>query len=100
MSRTNTPAASSASASIATRVRSCWRLKAALLVALTALFCVPYAYLAHHASFAAHDLPLLPPDRWAGFDPRWVWVYQSIYLLTGTLPWLATRKAQLANYVI
>ncbi len=87
------------SISLAERVRTCARLKAALLVALTTLFCVPYVYLAHYAMFPVHDLPLTPLDHWAGFDTRWVWVYQSIYLITATLPWLASSRAQLMRYI-
>ncbi len=66
---------------------------------LTTVFCVPYVFLAHHVFFPVRTLPLLAPDRWAGFNVRWVWVYQSIYLLTATLPWLATRREQLQKYL-
>lgn len=97
MSRISTPAKSSIS--LGRRVRACWRLKLALLAGLTTAFCVPYVFLAHHAFFPVRSLPLLWIDRRAGFDPDWVWVYQSVYLLTGTLPWLATSREQLMRYV-
>lgn len=103
MSRTSTLGESSidgAPGSLWARVTTLWRTKLALLVVLTAGFCATYIYLAHHAFFPVRDLPLLWIDRVAGFDPRWVWVYQSVYLLTGTLPWLATTREQLRRYVI
>ena len=90
--------AGSLSGSLMERFRSLWPLKVLLLVGLTALFCIPYIFLAHHPYFAVHELPTLPPDRWTGFDRRWVWVYQSLYLLTGTLPGLATSREQLMRF--
>ena len=97
MSKTSTPEKSSIN--LPMRLRTCFAFKATLLVGLTILFCVPYIYLAHHAFFPVHDFTLSSIDKWAGFDTRWVWVYQSIYLLTGSLPWLATHRTQLWNYV-
>lgn len=85
--------------SLCGRLSSLWRLKLALLVVLTAGFCVPYMYLAHNAFFPVRTLPLLWIDRVAGFDARWVWVYQSIYLLTSTLPLLADSKRDLRRFV-
>lgn len=97
MSTTNTPAGSSTD--LARRLSLLWPLKAFLLLALTVLFCLPYLYLGHHAFFRIHIPASLPIDRWAGYDPRWVWAYQSVYLLTSTLPWLATCRDQLRRYV-
>jgi membrane-associated phospholipid phosphatase len=85
---------------IADRLTRHWRLKLFMLVALTVCFCGPYMFLAHHAFSSVHDLPLTALDRLAGFDPRWVWVYQSVYLLTATLPWLATTRAELKTYLV
>jgi membrane-associated phospholipid phosphatase len=82
------------------RVVAEWRLKLLLLVGLTAAFCGPYLLLTHHAVRPVRDLPLTALDRWAGFDPRWVWAYLSLYLLNPTLPWLATSRAQLQRYVV
>lgn len=80
------------------RLAAHWRLKLALLVGLTVAFSVPYIYLAHHPLFPPRDLPLTWLDRVAGFDQRWVWVYQSVYLLTGTLPWLAGTRDELKRF--
>lgn len=110
MSRTSTPAELSTEAGVACtagitptvwqRVRAHWRLKLLMLVGLTISFCGPYLFLAHNAFFPVNELPLTVLDRLAGFDTRWVWVYQSVYLLTGTLPWLATQREQLRRYLI
>jgi len=81
------------------RFRSCWKLKLLLTLVLTILFCVPYLYLARHAFFPVRQVPAIWIDRAAGFEPRWVWVYQSVYLLTGCLPWLADSRAQLMQYL-
>ena len=64
------------------------------------LFCLPYIYLANYPIFT----PTLVPQTWLDhvipFQPAWIWVYQSVYLLTGTLPLLATTREQLRRYLI
>src|SRR6266516_2824865 len=102
MFKTSTLAESSTDGrlTIADRLTTHWRLKLLMLIALSICFCGPYVFLAHCGLFPARDLPLTAVDRLAGFDPRWVWVYQSIYLLTATLPWLATTRADLKTYLI
>lgn len=84
---------------LAVRLTCMWRLKLALLIGLTAGFLAPYLYLAHHLFFPVHQVPATWLDRAAGFNPNWVWVYQSLYLLTGTLPWLARTPEELWRYV-
>jgi hypothetical protein len=81
------------------RVKVLWRTKLLLLVAVTAAFSVAYQWLAHNPVFAPRDLPLTAVDRWAGFEPRWVWVYQSLYLLTGTAPLLARSREEIHAYL-
>src|SRR5258707_186190 len=102
MSKTSMPAELSIDGqmTIADRLTTQWRLKLLMLIALTVCFCGPYVFFAHRAFFPVRDLPLTAVDRLAGFDPRWVWVYQSVYLLTATLPWLATTRAELKTYLI
>lgn len=98
MFRTNMPAESFNE--LRGRCVALWRMKLALLVGLTVGFSVPYIYLAHRPLFTPHDLPLTWLDRVAGFNPQWVWVYQSVYLLTGLLPWLGQTREQLRRYII
>jgi hypothetical protein len=81
-------------------LRAHWRLKAGLLVVLTPLFCGPYLFLAHHALFPPRSLPLWPIDRWIGFSPTpWTVLYQSLYLITTFIPFMAITQEQLWRYV-
>jgi membrane-associated phospholipid phosphatase len=81
------------------RLRFEWRLKCALSAALTLAFCVPYFTLQRLTLFPGHTLPPTPLDRAVTFQPDgWVYVYQSVYLLFPTTPWLATSREQLARY--
>ena len=72
--------------------------KAGLGAALTLLFCVPYFTLQHVALFEARRFELSALDRAIGFDPRWVWAYQSVYLLICFVPWLSTSRDDLRRY--
>ena len=58
-----------------------WRYKAALSVALTLAFCVPYFLLQHVVIFPVRRLPLSLVDLSIPFSPGWVWIYQSVYVL-------------------
>jgi membrane-associated phospholipid phosphatase len=74
-------------------------MKLWLGAALTLVFCAGY--------FAIQYYPLRPPtrleltfiDRSVPFSPRWVWVYQSIYLLL-LASWLCETVDQLRRYAI
>jgi len=75
-----------------------WRFKFLLAVGLTLAFCIPYFLLMYFPLRPVRTLPLTGLDRFAGFDARWVWVYQSIYLPINVLPWLATTREQLWRF--
>ena len=81
--------------SIARRIRSHWRLKCALYVALALAFCVPYFALQRLPLLPVRTLPLTALDRLLPFSPAWAWVYQSTYLLLPTTAWLAISREQL-----
>ena len=81
-----------------TSIRTNWRLKLALTLALTAFFCIPYFTLQHLVLFPVRTLPLTAIDRAIRFDARWVWVYQSVYLLLLLVPWMTTKREQLVKY--
>lgn len=83
---------------IALCARANWRMKAALSARLTLFFCVPYFTLQRLTLFPARTLPLSAIDRAIDFDPRWVWVYQSVYLLLAIVPWMVTTRAELRQY--
>jgi membrane-associated phospholipid phosphatase len=73
-------------------------MKAALSAGLTLFFCVPYFALQHLPLAPARTLPLSAVDRAVDFDPRWVWAYQSVYLLLAVVPWMATTRPELRHY--
>lgn len=85
--------------SLQERILALWRLKITLALGLTVLFCVPYVYIANHPHFPVHDVPLTWLDKAIPFDHRWIWVYQSVYLLTGILPLLAHTREQLRRFI-
>jgi hypothetical protein len=78
---------------------SLWRIKLALMVGLTLLFCFPYVYIANHPLFPARDVPLTWLDSAIPFNHHWIWVYQSVYLLTALLPLVAHTREQLRRFV-
>ena len=81
-----------------TAVQCNWRLKLTLTLALTAFFCIPYFTLQRLVLFPVHTLPLTAIDDAIGFNARWVWVYQSAYLLLLAVPWTATKREELSKY--
>lgn len=83
---------------VAACARTNWRTKAALSAGLTLFFCVPYFALQRLTLFPVRTLPLSAVDRAIDFDPRWVWAYQSVYLLLTIVPWLITTRAELRRY--
>ena len=83
---------------IAARLATEARVKGWLGVALTLLFCVPYFALQQLGLFEARRFELSALDRAIGFDPRWVWAYQSVYLLLSFVPWLSTSRDDLRRY--
>ena len=85
-------------ADLAARVTAHWRFKVVLSIALTILFCVPYFTLQHVIVFPVRTLSLTPIDEAIAFNPRWVWVYQSVYVLIAVVPWLATSRPHLERY--
>jgi membrane-associated phospholipid phosphatase len=89
---------SDASGHIVSCARTNWRMKAALSAGLTVFFCVPYFTLQRFTLFPARTLPLSALDRAVDFDPRWVWAYQSVYLLLAIVPWMVTTPFELRRY--
>ena len=83
---------------IASCARTNWKTKAAMSAGLTLFFCVPYFTLQHLPLLPARTLPLSAIDRAIAFDPRWVWAYQSAYLLLTIVPWMVTARADLRRY--
>jgi membrane-associated phospholipid phosphatase len=84
--------------SLAARASSHWPLKTKMTVGLTLFFCAPYFALQHLALFEAREFDLIWIDRWAGFQPAWVWVYQSAYLLMPAAGWFSVSREHLRRY--
>jgi len=82
------------------RVMTRWQHKAWLTAWLTFVFVPLYLLLSHRVWQPLWNPPLMWFDRNIPFQPGWVWAYQSLYLITGTIPWLATTASQLRRYVV
>ena len=82
------------------RAMTRWRQKAWLTALLTFGFVPLYLLLSHRVWRPLWNPPLTWFDRHVPFQPGWVWAYQSLYLITGTIPWLATTAVQLGRYVV
>jgi hypothetical protein len=79
------------------RLRLEWRRKALLTLALPVVFCLGYFPLQRFPLSPARSFTPTWLDAAVSFDPRWVYVYLSLYLLT-PLPWLATSATELRRY--
>ena len=102
MSKTGMPAESSVDSakSWIARIAALWREKLGLTVALNIVFWSMYFFLSRHALFRAHALPMTWLDDWAGFRPfPWAWIYESNFLLVGTIPWLIATREELRRCV-
>jgi membrane-associated phospholipid phosphatase len=96
------PAASSAELTwpACRRFQALWRVKLVASVLVSLIFWTCYVFLSRHAFFPIHQFPQTNLDRWAGFRPvPWAWIYESIFLLTGIIPWLVVRLDQLRRYL-
>ena len=81
-----------------TLLRAHWRRKAALSLGLTIAFCLPYFLLQHVVFFPVRRLPLSALDSAIAFNPQWVWVYQSVYVLISIVPWFLASVDDLNRY--
>ena len=81
------------------RLRAHWRMKLWLGALLGTFFCAGYFTLQRVTIRPPRTFELTAIDRWAGFSPAWVWVYQSWYLLL-PLAWFAETREQLQRYTL
>ena len=80
------------------RLRAEWRLKLGLYVVLSVAFCAAYYLVGNYPLRTPTVLPMTAVDRAVGFDPRWVWVYESVFMLIPLGAMLATRRTELLTY--
>jgi hypothetical protein len=80
------------------RVTRQWPLKLGLSLLLPVVFCAAYFGLQRHPLLTPGRLPPTALDERIGFDPRWVYAYQSVYLLMA-VAWLATSATILSRYL-
>lgn len=80
------------------RLRASLPEKIAVLLGLSVGICVPYFLLQRVDAFPLYPPPVTPIDRWIGFDPAWIWSYQSVALLVPLAVLLASRRDELVRY--
>lgn len=82
------------------RFKAIWQLKLGATMVLSVIFWTGYLYLSRNAFFTLHELPMTWLDIWAGYRPQpWAWIYESVFLLTGIIPWLTVTREQLRRYL-
>jgi len=80
------------------RLRASIPEKIVVLLGLSIGICVPYFLLQRADAFPLYAPPVTRLDRWIGFEPGWVWPYQSVALLVPLAVLLANRRDQLMRY--
>lgn len=84
---------------ILTLLKTNWRLKLLVTVALNGFYWIGYATLGHYAFFPLRAVPLTTVDRLVPFDPDpWGWIYFSQFLFTAGLPWMLTDRLDIRRY--
>jgi hypothetical protein len=73
-------------------------LKVWLSVGLTVFFCACYFSLQNVVFLPVRAFPLTRLDNAIPFNPRWVWAYQSVYLLLALVPWALSARDDLVRY--
>jgi len=92
------PAPASRGPSILERLRAHFALKLALFALLTLAFCIPYYLIGYYPLRTPAMLPLTFVDRAIAFNPAWVYVYESLFLMIPLAPFFAAARRQLWLY--
>jgi len=88
----------SAGGRILARLRAHAMLKLGLTAGLVVAFFVPYFALQHFPLRPPRTLPTASLDELVPFQPAWVVVYQSLYVLMPAVAWLADSADTLRRY--
>lgn len=81
------------------RVSCHGRFKLLILLILPAVFACGYFPLQQAPLFPPRSFELSAIDRLIAFEPRWIHVYQSLYLLMPLAPLFVARRDALKSYV-
>ena len=84
---------------IVERLKSHWRLKLCLGLALPVVLAPIYLALERYPLFPPRTFPMSPIDLAIRFSPDWVWIYDSHYLLL-QLAWLARTREQIRRFAV
>jgi hydroxyacylglutathione hydrolase len=82
------------------RIRANFKLKIALSFILTLGIFSLYLYIQRHSLFPITVMPLTPFDKAIPFKPDYVYLYETICLLTSIAPWLMISRQDLYRYTI
>lgn len=82
-----------------TRLRTLWRAKLVLTAVLPVWVLVPYALVQRWPIVPINVYAESFLDRLVGFDPDWIWVYVSAYILVPIPLWLTRTTDDLRLYV-
>ena len=80
------------------RVRTQWQAKLWVGALLTALFLGGYFTAQRVTLREPFAVPTTALDDWIGFNPAWVYAYQSLYALL-PVAWLAGSREELRRYI-
>src|SRR5262249_9236527 len=75
-------------------------LKVLLTISRSRVCFVPSLLLQRFPLFVPGQFPLTAVDRWIGFHPQWIWIYESAYALMMMFPWLAGTRQALKVYAV
>ena len=92
------PDASSSSSGAAGRLTAHAGLKLGLTAGLATAFCVPYFAIQRFPLREPRTLPATALDLLVPFEPAWIAVYQSLYLLMPAVTWLSDSAESLWRY--
>jgi hypothetical protein len=92
------PDTAAAARALADRVAAHWRFKVVAGGALTAGFLTLYLLVQHCHLVPQTAMPVTALDRWIGFHPGLVWLYESFGLYLPIAPWLMTQRSDLVSY--
>jgi hypothetical protein len=75
-----------------------WRFKLVAGSALIVGFLTPYLLVQRCHLLPPTPMPISGLDRWIGFRPGLVWLYESLWLYLPIAPWLMARRTDLESY--